>query len=215
LEKTLPVGGGRRTGAARATLERAKFFFRHAAISSDDANGFEHHLNACIVFGRSVTFTLQAEFAGRPGFDAWYAEHAEGFREDPLCRFLLKERNFILKEGPTRISQQTRRSMIHGSLPMGWIVVPPRSAPLGRRLLSLLLRPIHRLQLRWFFFRERLRNRRLPMETWATALYFDDPAFATAPAVALLKEPRWTPQNRPYVDGAKPAIEADAQASEL
>jgi len=27
--------------------------------------------------------------------------------------------------------------------------------------------------------------------------------------------PRWTPQNRPYVDGANPAIEAGAQASEL
>jgi 2-methylcitrate dehydratase PrpD len=27
--------------------------------------------------------------------------------------------------------------------------------------------------------------------------------------------PRWTPQNRPYVDGANPAIEAGTQASEL
>jgi hypothetical protein len=33
--------------------------------------------------------------------------------------------------------------------------------------------------------------------------------------VLLPEEPRWTPQNRPYVDGAKPAIGAGAQARVL
>jgi hypothetical protein len=34
-------------------------------------------------------------------------------------------------------------------------------------------------------------------------------------AIAQNLRPRWTPQNRPYVDGANPAIGGGAQASEL
>ena len=89
----------------REVLEKAIFFLELARHSArQERKHFERFVEAAIVFGRSVTFHLQKEFAQHPDFSSWYAGQQELLRNDDLCRFFVERRNFILKEGPLRDS---------------------------------------------------------------------------------------------------------------
>jgi hypothetical protein len=184
-------GGAQRLGAARATLERARFFLRHAVIcGTEDPVGFEHYINACVVFGRSVTFQLQNEFKHYPGFDDWYEPLRTKMKEDKLCLFFHEARTFIIhKEGSVRTREQVTRSRVVGILPMGWIELPAGDAAWHRRFRAAALRPYHRLKLKWFFFRERRRARRLPIEMVSVDLHFENAgAYGATPALQLTRE---------------------------
>ena len=90
---------------ARQTLDRGRFFVEQAVrVGLDDRQVFQHFLEAAIIFGRSVTFHLQKELAHEDGFGDWYAEWQAQLGQISVCVFLLEKRNFLLKEGPTKIS---------------------------------------------------------------------------------------------------------------
>jgi hypothetical protein len=86
---------------ASETLKKSRFFLdraRKAARSDRDA--FGAFLEAAIVFSRSVTFHLQKELSGRPGFEEWYPTQQARLAQNAESRFLLEQRNYLLKEGP-------------------------------------------------------------------------------------------------------------------
>ena len=184
-------GGAQRHGAARATLDRARFFLRQAAIcGTEDPVGFEHYINACVVFGRGVTFQLQKELKHHAGFDDWYEPLQTKMKEDKLSLFFHEARTLIIhKEGSLRTREQVTRSRVIGTLPVGWIELPADDAAWHRRFGAAALRPYHRLKLKWFFFRERRRARRLPIEMVTVDLHFEDAGpYGATPALQLTRE---------------------------
>jgi len=70
----------------------------------DERDEYEMFLEAAIVYGRSSLHRLQSQFKSANGWDAWWG----GLREDPSVNFFRRERNFLLKERPTKVSQVVR-----------------------------------------------------------------------------------------------------------
>lgn len=60
-------------------------------------------LEAAIVFARSVTFHLQKELREIPGFDEWYAQEQALLSVDPVAKYFLEQRNYILKQGSVQV----------------------------------------------------------------------------------------------------------------
>jgi hypothetical protein len=61
-------------------------------------------LRNLIVFGRSVTFTLQNLSSKAEGFDEWYSAEQEVMKADSLMKYFLNLRNEILKQGKLNVS---------------------------------------------------------------------------------------------------------------
>jgi hypothetical protein len=102
---------------ARQMLQMARFFAEQARRCAD-TNGRDAltmHLQAAIVFGRSVTFALQKEHARTPGFSEWYEQKQVELRNDPVAKFFLETRNVILKQGPISVPKETNIA-IHDSI---------------------------------------------------------------------------------------------------
>jgi len=86
---------------ASLTLRKARLFLAQArAADPNDRDAIASNLEAAIVFCRSVTFHLQSQFAHSTGFVEWYAEQQHRLGEQPLSRFMLNQRNYVLKVGP-------------------------------------------------------------------------------------------------------------------
>jgi hypothetical protein len=91
---------------ASQTLEKARFFVNEARRANpSNSNAIANYLEAAIVFARSTTLHLQKQFAHTPGFEEWYQEQQRRLNNDRLSRFLLLQRNYLLKEGPAPVSQ--------------------------------------------------------------------------------------------------------------
>lgn len=88
-------------GLARFKLEQAHFFKTRAleSISLQHREAFLNFFEAAIVFARSVTLFLQKEYRHTSDFNSWYSIKQELIREDPICKFFLNKRNYLLKEG--------------------------------------------------------------------------------------------------------------------
>src|SRR6267143_3829452 len=56
-------------------------------------------LRNIVVFGRTVTWTLQNLRSTEKGFDAWYAKYQKEMSEDPLMTYFKDLRNDIEKKG--------------------------------------------------------------------------------------------------------------------
>jgi hypothetical protein len=83
---------------AEGTLRCSRYFLNRAErAATNDPVGLRYDIEAAIVFARSVTFHLQKELSSRAGFHDWYARVQDRLRTDPVARFLLETRNFILK----------------------------------------------------------------------------------------------------------------------
>src|SRR4051812_27737860 len=91
--------GGSVTLVARGTLERARLFARKSRETPlnqrDEHSAF---LEAAVVFSRSVTFHLQKELSAAPDFASWYGVWQSRLGEAPVSRYLLEQRNYVLKE---------------------------------------------------------------------------------------------------------------------
>ena len=100
-----------RPSTARTTLTKARFFLAQAEqVGPSQREAFEAYLEAAIVFGRSVTFHIQKEYAHRPEFRPWYSHCQEMMGSDRMFGFFQGTRNFILKEGPAETRQVTTLS---------------------------------------------------------------------------------------------------------
>lgn len=78
--------------------------FNMAAQGLEDLTGSDHDrrlpgLRNAVVYGRSVTLTLQNLRGKVAGFDEWYAGAQARISADPLARFFRDARNEVLKEG--------------------------------------------------------------------------------------------------------------------
>ena len=94
------------SSVARGTLNAAKFFLEQArAAGIRDRSTFQHNLEAAIVFGRSVTFHIQKQYAHADGFTEWYALCQERIKADLFAAFVNRQRSFVLKEGPLAVGQ--------------------------------------------------------------------------------------------------------------
>ncbi len=190
---------------ARSTLCKARFFLAQAvaaesiAHASTDRMAFLANIEAAIVYGRSVTFHIQKEFNKDKDFAPWYANVQNRLRKNARDRFLLQERNFILKEGPTSIHRAvevTIHSSIHMEASATMILV--RGQPWYRRRPRILYEDFRRCLLNHFTEqRERKRKRMAAQQRQSEPaaanvsvqkFVFDDPKFNETPAQALLGE---------------------------
>lgn len=73
--------------------------------SHDAFEAFKHYVEAAIVFGRTVTFRLQAEYNHLPSFEPWYSQQRKLMSHDPLFTFFRDERNLILKKREVSLSR--------------------------------------------------------------------------------------------------------------
>lgn len=86
---------------AAETLKKSNFFLNRAReVARSDRDAFGAFLEAAIIFSRSVTFHLQKELSSKPGFAEWYAIQQSRLAQSVESRFLLEQRNYLLKEGP-------------------------------------------------------------------------------------------------------------------
>jgi hypothetical protein len=89
---------------AEDRIGQGRFFLQKAEeVGSSDPIAFRYFLEASIVAARSVTFLLQSQYRDRPQFNVWYATIQNKLRADPLARYLLEKRNFVLKEGTLKM----------------------------------------------------------------------------------------------------------------
>lgn len=84
---------------AKDCLDKARFFAENArAAETRDQTQFRLFLETAIVWSRSVTLLLQKQYSKIPGFADWYANQQDELQADPLARFFLHQRNFVLKQ---------------------------------------------------------------------------------------------------------------------
>jgi hypothetical protein len=183
---------------AAQTLGRANFFLDYAeSYAPSDRRGFEHFLEAAIVYGRSVTFHLQKEFSKYSGFDDWYREKREEMEKDPLFRFFLEKRNYILKEGPVSIQKTIAITISETITASSFVEVQViRGKPWYKRgpkiLLDDLRTPLLQKYRKWKYERELARRRKIPNAHEQTEvseiLHFEETEWRNRPATDLVRE---------------------------
>jgi hypothetical protein len=186
------------TSIAGSTIAKARFFLDCAdEAGKDERVSFCNHLEAAIVFARSVTFHLQKEFATQPEFANWYEEHQKSLAQNRLAHFLLEQRNYVLKEGPIathRVIQMTVTAFVHASCSATITVI--RGAPWYRRSLRILLEDAtYPLRERLHRFREERRQERAqkliardsPPDTTRDDIYFSHDEWKAEPAIELVR----------------------------
>ncbi len=97
---------------SRQALPRAKFFLDKA--EKCDANhrvDFEAFLDASIIFARSAVHRVESRFKKKRGWKTFW----DSKRGDTAVEFFRKERNHILKKGPSKIGQIIN---LGGTLPL-------------------------------------------------------------------------------------------------
>ena len=126
---------------ASLTLRKALLFLAQARNADiNEREVVATNLEAAIVFCRSVTFHLQSQFAHSPGFHDWYAEQQRLLGHSPISRFMLNQRNYVLKVGPTVVTRVINVSItesltVHDDL----TVQVTRGQPWYKRTLKILL----------------------------------------------------------------------------
>jgi hypothetical protein len=186
------------TSIAESTIAKARFFLDCADdVGTNERVSFCNFLEAAIVFARSVTFHLQKEFANQPEFANWYAEHQKSLAQNRLARFLLEQRNYVLKEGPIathRVIQMTVTASVHASCSVTITVI--RGAPWYRRSLRILWEDAtYPLRERLHRFREKRRQARAqklmeqnrPPDTTRDDIYFSHDEWKYEPAIELVR----------------------------
>jgi len=187
---------------ARSTLEKARFFARRARETRpDQREEATAYIEAAIVFGRSVTFHLQKELSGRDTFGTWYQQWQSVLGASAASRYLLEQRNYVLKEGPLktrRIVNVVMTEAIRLNFSVTATATVTRGTPWYRRPLRIIVEDLLRPYREWNGRRkerervrqETLRARQLEMAESTTKisdnLYFDEPAWAEAPALDVL-----------------------------
>ncbi len=183
---------------ASITLRKARFFLDQArAADPNDRHAIASNLEAAIVFCRSVTFHLQGQFAHSAGFADWYAEHQRRLGEQPLSRFMLKRRNYVLKVGPAIVTRIVDVSVAESLVMHGEVSVQiRRGQPWYRRSLKVLISDLlHPLRQSVRLWQERRRWRRQAKKSAKSSavvtrdeLRFTDPEWGGTPALDLVDQ---------------------------
>lgn len=183
---------------ARAPLKKAHYY---AALASDaakaDRAAFHDHVETAIVHARAVTHHLIGEYKNCAGFKEWF----NTLWENRLHSFLVRQRNYILKERPAKVHKKGFVSTEGKITPSGSLECKViRAQPWYRRSPSILwqdfLRPIKqaikRLADRWTSIREAAKRRREAAKRHEPVVsvnfYFDEEGWRDRPALELLEE---------------------------
>jgi hypothetical protein len=183
---------------ARRTLRKARFFAEQAEQSKvGQREAFETQLEAAIVFGRSVTFHIQKEFAHEEGFEDWYSLHQNKLKNDSVATFFHERRNFILKQGPVNI-HKIIIAEIHETVNVSCTVEAKviRGQPWYRRSISALWSDfkmpfvgwINRRRQRRELERTRAKTSQEPESKVTDEYFFLDQEWPKRPALELLNE---------------------------
>jgi hypothetical protein len=181
---------------ARQTLAKARLFGQQAEHSELECrDAFQANLEAAIVFGRSVTFHVQKEFAHQEDFVTSYTLYQHTLKNDPLAQFFLESRNFILKQGPAGVKRVIGAEM-HDTINIACTVDVKviRGQPWYRRKPSILWSDlktplvlwINRTRQRWKRKRTRDMPRQEAVSTITEEYFFMDEKWANRPALELL-----------------------------
>jgi hypothetical protein len=83
---------------AKEKLEETLYFLLQMRHNYIDRKQFIYTMNAFLNSARSVTFTLQKEFADNPRFKAWYPQKKKEMKEDKLMSFFKNLRDVSVHE---------------------------------------------------------------------------------------------------------------------
>lgn len=181
---------------AKQTVQRTRFFAEEATKIVSEREKFAHYFESSIVFARSVTFHLQKELCHSEGFQEWYEEEQSKLKQLPICRFFLEKRNYILKQGPVKISKTIEASIsnsisVHSEVKIKII----RAKPWYRRSIKTLIKdaafPIRQEYFNWKKRRNRSRQNRKSNESKAEIserLHFSDEEWKDQSAFDLIFE---------------------------
>ena len=92
-----------------------------------EPDAFRTNLNATIQELRNVTFVLQKEQQSIPNFAAWYQPHRDALREDPLLRWGVESRNYVVKQGDLETRSTAKVALVDGYFERPTLItdVPP------------------------------------------------------------------------------------------
>src|SRR5215208_1258231 len=86
----------------RTATSRAYYFLELAEnFRATELNDFEAHIEAAILFGRTAFHRLQTNYRKYPGWQKWW----DSLAADASVNFFRKERDIILKEGPSKVGR--------------------------------------------------------------------------------------------------------------
>lgn len=184
---------------ARKKLEQARLFVSRAyQVKPDQREILVGNLEAAIVFGRSVTFCLHKDFHDKPGFDVWYAKKQDLMRQDPLFKYFVEKRNYVLKEGSAGIYKSINMeiALTIGISDFVTSCKVIRGRPWYRRSPKILWQDYKasiREPIRQWMWKRNMRNRAKRKRAHSTVkvsegYYFDDPAWESREIFDLFGE---------------------------
>ncbi|MBC8468596.1 MAG: SEC-C domain-containing protein [Planctomycetes bacterium] len=80
-------------------LEDVRLAWIETQKNYNEPDEFRRKLNECVTTLRSVTFVLQKHKKVIPDFEAWYEKWQKSMRDDDVMVWLVRARNYIVKEG--------------------------------------------------------------------------------------------------------------------
>ncbi len=89
-------------------LDEAKYFLSQLKLNIINVSIFRYNLSAFLSAIRSVTFFLQKECNGIPGFSEWYVMEQEKMKSDPYMKFLNDKRVLEVHKGRSLLRKETR-----------------------------------------------------------------------------------------------------------
>lgn len=89
----------------RDAVSRARQFLEMGQrCTHEERDEYEAFLEAAIVFGRAAVHRLQSRFKKHPNWEAWW----DSLNLNESVQFFRVERDYLLKEGPTKVGQVIR-----------------------------------------------------------------------------------------------------------
>lgn len=183
---------------ASLTLTKVHLFLEQAKRADrNDHHTISTNLEAAIVFCRSVTFHLQNQFSHAPGFEIWYSEQQSILRGQRLGRFLLEQRNYVLKVGPAIVNRIVGISITEAVIMSDEVTVEVvRGQPWYRRspkiLVEDLVYPLRQLILQRIERRRRLNAIKKTAKSadmiTSDELHFGDADWNKTPAIQLIEQ---------------------------
>jgi hypothetical protein len=176
---------------ARDRIAKGRLFIKKAVeIGFTDRDSFRHYIEAAIEAARSVTWLLQKQYNVIAGFGEWYTIVQEKLNADPLSRFLLKQRNFVVKEGIAEIRKVINLE-VHSTIHLTEsVTVKITRGTWQSRLRHLPDDTIYSLKEKWAEFEKNFRHRQpLPSKDSSKIseqYYFMDEVWASTPVIELL-----------------------------
>ncbi len=177
---------------AKDRILQGRFFLKKAdEMSLSDREEFRYCIEAAIVAARSVTNLLQKQYHNIGGFSTWYAAKQEQLRSDPLSRFLLEKRNYVLKEGLANVKKHIHVTIHEQVFITDTIRVKIVRGSWRSRIQHLPQDLIYPLREKWGEWRQQRDRRRKQQGESDTKVvegfFFDENEWSGTPAMDLLR----------------------------